>query len=138
LRSIILDSGAFIAAERFDSRVFNVLDVAGGDGNPILIDAPVIAEAWKTPPRTNAAKLVKTGDVVALTESRARAVGALLAGTATNQLADAGAALLARDNRPATVLTSDPNDIASLLRTLRCSVSVGAPKPGVDVTIEPL
>jgi hypothetical protein len=140
MRTIVLDSGAFIAAERRERRLVDFLEAAAREGATILLPAVVVAEMWRDPPRPLSAKLVGTADVVVpLDLSKAQSVGGLLGKTQTSQIVDANVATMAVDFNPSLVLTSDPADLELLVRALGASCSVSPKRTrGVAVIIEPL
>ena len=67
-------------------------------------------------------------------ESGARAVGVLLGKSATAQITDGHVCIVAIDVRPSIIVTSDPEDISSLLEAANMSYSIGEPRK-VDVIV---
>ncbi len=125
MRTIVLDAGAFVAAERNDRRLAAALRVAYRHRATVLAPATVIAEVWRDPPHhQNAALLEMIDTIVSLDLPRAKSVGVLLGLGRSAQVSDACVALLAAATQPSLVLTSDPSDIAKLVRSLGFACSV--------------
>jgi len=126
MRTLVLDSGAFIAAERRDRHFAELMAAATADGATILLPAAVIAEIWRTPPRPLSKTVVDFADeIVALDDALARQVGALIGAARSTQIVDGSVALVAIQSKPSIVLTSDPADIASLLKAAGESYGMG-------------
>jgi hypothetical protein len=118
---IILDSGAIIASERNDPTVAAILKAARKNRTPILVPATVVAETWRGP-STHARTAHLFGSIdgfPALNEQSARQVGALLALSKTGAIVDGNVVAVAIALRPATIVTSDVNDVTHLLKTAR-------------------
>lgn len=121
----MLDSGAFVAAERWDRRLATFL--AADKDATILIPAAVVAEIWRRPPRARSTALIDSAnDVVPLTLERAQAVGELLGASSTTQIVDATVAALAIAAAPSLVLTSDVHDIEALVNAAGVTCRIGA------------
>jgi hypothetical protein len=140
VRNIVLDAGAFIAAERRDRRLAALLSAAEKVGGTVLLPTPVIAEIWRDPPRQCSVQLMGTADdVISLDLGHACAVGELLGKSPKSQLVDASVATVALEYRPSIVLTSDPDDLERLLKALGATCSFDpAKKPQSDVIIAPI
>jgi hypothetical protein len=120
---IILDSGAIIASERNDATFAAILKAARKDRTPILIPATVVAETWRAA-STHARTAHLFGSVDGfpeLNEQAARRVGALLAISRTAEIVDGNVVAIAIALRPATIVTSDVNDITHLLQSAKIS-----------------
>ena len=118
---IILDSGAIIASERNDATFAAILKAARKDRTPILVPATVVAETWRGA-STHAWTAHLFGSVDAfpeLNEQTARRVGALLAISRTAEIVDGNVVATAIALRPATIVTSDVNDITHLLQSAK-------------------
>ena len=136
---IILDSGAIIASERNDATLAAILKAARKDRTPILVPATVVAETWRGA-STHARTAHLFGSVDGfpeLNEQTARRVGALLAISRTAEIVDGNVVAIAIALRPATIVTSDVNDITHLLQSLKISHALfGARAPAAaQVTI---
>ncbi len=116
---IILDSGAIIASERNDATLAAILKAARKNRTPILVPATVVAETWRgASAHARAAHLFGLVDgFPELNEQTARQVGALLAFSRTAQIVDGNVVAIAL--RPATIVTSDVNDISHLLQSAK-------------------
>lgn len=118
---IILDSGAIIASERNDATLAAILKAARKNRTPILVPATVVAETWRgASTHARAAHLFGSVDSFPeLNEQTARQVGALLAISRTAQIVDGNVVAIAIALRPATIVTSDVNDISHLLQSAK-------------------
>jgi hypothetical protein len=110
---LVLDAGAFVAFERGNTSVREHVAVARRLGYEIVTTSPVVAQVWRDSRQVMLARLISATDVDAPTELAARRAGELLAKTRTRDVVDALLVGRARDGD--TVLTSDPDDIESLL-----------------------
>lgn len=118
---IILDSGAIIASENNDPTLAALLKAARKNRTPILVPATVVAETWRgTSTHPRAASLFGSIDgFPELNENSARQVGALLALSKTAAIVDGNVVAIAIARPPATIVTSDMNDITHLLRSAK-------------------
>ena len=111
--SLILDAGAFIAYERGNRTVHAFLLAATEAADPVRTAAAVVAQVWRDGPRqVTLARLLRGIDEVPLTPARARAIGALLRLSRSDDVCDA--ALVELANNGDEILTSDPHDIARI------------------------
>lgn len=118
---IILDSGAIIASENNDPTLAALLKAARKNRTPILLPATVVAETWRGPsthPRT-ASLFGSVDGLPELNEKSARQVGALLAISKTAAIVDGNVVAIAIAQPPATIVTSDVNDITHLLQSAK-------------------
>jgi len=115
-RGLTLDTGALIAGER-RSDVFRASWYEAVRRHvPITIPAPVFAHAWRgRNPLID--RLLLACVFEPMTEQMARSIGRLLATAGTTDIVDAMVVLgaVARED---AVVTSDPDDIAGLVRAL--------------------
>lgn len=118
---IILDSGAIIASENNDPTLAALLKAARKNRTPILVPATVVAETWRGPStHPRAASLFGSVDgFPELNEKSARPVGALLAISKTAAIVDGNVVAIAIAQPPATIVTSDVNDITHLLQSAK-------------------
>jgi predicted nucleic acid-binding protein len=136
VRTLILDSGAFIASEKKRPFVAAYIASAEYHGDPVIAPAIVIAETWREPAAYALTFILASlDDVEPLDLPRAKVVGHLLGHSGTRQIADASVAEAASRHRPSLVLTNDAADISSLLRTLGCRVSENTSDPQADVVV---
>ena len=112
---LVLDAGAFIAADRRDQRVLAFFTRAKERKIPLLTSSPIVGQVWRDGRRrANLARLLKGVEVVAPDDAAARRAGLVLAKTGMSDVVDALlACLCATDD---VVLTSDPGDIENLVK----------------------
>ncbi|HEY7198988.1 MAG TPA: hypothetical protein VIC57_02195 [Candidatus Dormibacteraeota bacterium] len=119
---LILDSGALLALRRRSSGVWALLDRAQRAKAPVLVPAGVLAQTARGGPRDRDinAVLGRDGTVVsAHDEERARSAGWLLGRAGMSDAVDALVVAEALRHPSATIVTSDPNDIATLAHGYR-------------------
>jgi hypothetical protein len=110
---IVLDAGAFIAAERSDRAMWTRIKSALAAGPVPITSAAVLAQVWREDPRNALlSRLVKATQAVPLDTPTALAVGWLLAQTGTADAVDAALVLAAADGD--IIYASDPNDLTPL------------------------
>jgi hypothetical protein len=112
--STVLDAGALIAFDRGDRDTQTRLAVSRAASEGLVTVSPVVGQAWRNGTRqARLARMLHGIDVRIVTEADARRAGELLAMSGTADIVDA---LLALTVVPGDqVLTSDPNDIRTLL-----------------------
>lgn len=118
---VVLDAGALVALEKRKAKAVALLAELVAQRHAAHVPAGVVAQVWRgTPQQYAIARLLRTRAVrvAPLSEDIALRVGVLLGTTRTRDTVDAHVALLARA-LGATVVTSDPDDIGRLDRTLR-------------------
>jgi predicted nucleic acid-binding protein len=76
VRSIVLDSGAFVAAQSYKQQLMAYLKAAEKNDAALYVSAAVIAEVWRSPAPANAAKLLSRTTVVSLDIERSKRVSA--------------------------------------------------------------
>lgn len=112
---LILDAGALIGIDRNDRRVAALIELGRRADAELVSTAPVIAQAWR-----NGAKQAQLARALPMIHIRsvgideAKAAGELMASTNTSDVVDALLAQLAMPGDQ--ILTSDPGDLAALLR----------------------
>jgi hypothetical protein len=114
MSALVLDAGAFIAADRDDRSMIARLRIAQIHGHELRTSAIVIAQVWRNPGGKQArlARLLRAVDVRPVDEWMGRDAGTLLARAGTDDPIDATVVLVARSGD--RILTSDPDDIARL------------------------
>jgi hypothetical protein len=123
--AIVFDSGALIALERGDRRIAVLLDEATAGGVGAVTSSACVAEVWRNPARQARLTRALAGfRECSLDPAAARACGTLLAQAATDDIADAALCQLAGDGD--TILTSNPSDMARLLRARGVEAQVRA------------
>lgn len=110
--SLVYDTGALLAAERNDRRVWLIHKRAlQRDAQP-TVPAGALAEGWRGN-APNLARFLDGTDVDVLTDERARRSGLLLAGVTGVEVVDA-MVVEAAVRLGASVLTSNHDDLAAL------------------------
>ena len=116
--ALVLDAGGLIAVDRRNQWVRGLLLVSQHQGVAVRTSSAVVAQVWRDGARqANLARLLGTVEVASLDPAAGRRVGELLARTASADVVDAHLALLVEPGD--TVLTSEADDLADLLRTRR-------------------
>ena len=128
MNTLVLDTGALIALDRNDLRVWTALrDAVTADDN-IRVPSGAIAQAWRDGARqVLLARALSHCDEVVLAGSFARASGLLCGRASTADVIDASVALTvagAAHSDDVVVLTSDADDIRHLLSVLNVKARV--------------
>lgn len=112
--TLILDSGALLALERNDRRMWRRLKVSQLAGQVPLSHGGVLGQVWRGrgPRQALLAKALGGIEIRALDEARGRAAGELLALSATSDVIDAALVLLCEDGD--SLVTSDVKDMEPL------------------------
>lgn len=111
--TLVLDAGAFVAAERGDGEIAAAIAGELRAGRVAVTHGGVVGQVWRGGARqASVARLLAGVRVVPLDEDLGRRAGALLALTSTSDVIDAAVVLLADDGDE--ILTSDPRDLAVL------------------------
>lgn len=120
---MVLDAGALIGIERDDRRVAGLVELGRRVGADLVTVAPVVGQAWRGGARqARLARALPLVDVRPTSLSDAQSAGALLGESGSSDVVDA---LLAGHALPGDqVLTSDPEDLAHLLRTRQIAAQV--------------
>jgi hypothetical protein len=121
--SIVLDTGALIAADRGDRFIRAALESAEQDGTPLVTSAGALAQVWRDGARQARLARLRAGvSVRPLDEATARQIGELLAASGTADVVDAHVALLVEPE--GRVITSDEKDLRALLRSRQVTATV--------------
>lgn len=111
---VTYDTGALIAADRGERRMWARHRALLGRREVPTVPAPVVAQSWRGSARqAQLARFLAGCDVEALDDGQARSVGALAARAGTSDIVDAcvvEGAVRRRD----LVVTSDPDDLQSI------------------------
>lgn len=111
--SLVLDSGALVALERDERRMWVRLKAAQLDGEVPITHAGVLAQVWRGGPRqARLAQALGGIDVRPLDESLGRGAGRLLGVAGLADVVDAAVVLLAADGDE--IVTSDLADLEQL------------------------
>jgi hypothetical protein len=116
---VVLDAGAFVAAERRDRTMVALIRLFVASKTPLVTSAGVVAQVWRGGGHRQVpvAYLLKRTTVVDLGHAVARTLGRILGQRGTRDAIDAHVAFLARE-RNWPVLTSDPDDLHAIDPTL--------------------
>lgn len=112
----VLDTGALVGFDRNDRHVVAIVARALEHGDPLVIPAGVVAQAWRdgrTQVRLSRLLGSPVCEIVPLDDLAARSVGQLCGATGTDDITDAAVAFTARQ-RGLRVITSDADDIRRL------------------------
>lgn len=122
--SVVLDAGAFLAAERGSRRVNAVLLRERAEGRSLWTHGGVVAQVWRggVARQVPLARLLAQTEVVPLDDALGRPAGLLLRTTGGRDAIDAAVVGLLLDGDE--VLTSDPDDIAQLAGAARLRVHI--------------
>lgn len=119
----VLDTGALIALERGDRRLWGVLAARAKAGGVVIVPTTALAQAWRNGSRQAQLARALVQCEMASFDPLARAVGELCGRARTEDVCDAHVALVAA-RRAEVLYTSDPLDLQRLLRTLDSDVAV--------------
>ena len=123
--NLVLDGGALIGIDRDDRRTAGLIELGRRSGAVLVTTAPVVGQAWRGAARqARLARLLAMFDVRPAHLTQARAAGELLAATGTADVVDALLALLPVSGDQ--LLTSDPDDVRTLLIERRIPVTIVA------------
>ena len=124
MSALVLDAGAFVAAERGDRRLIARLRAARQHGVELRSTAIVVAQVWRDSQGRQAhlARLLRAVDIRPIDDEAGRAAGVLIGRAGTADPIDA-TVVLAADSGD-RILSSDPQDIHRLVTAARRSVTV--------------
>ncbi len=115
------DTGALIAAERGDRRLWALHRRALERGTAPTVPAGVLAQGWRGGPQAQVLRLLSGCRVENLDEGRARSVGTACAAASTYDIVDASVVVGAAARRD-LVVTSDVGDLERFRDVLRIDV----------------
>ena len=121
------DTGALIAAERRNPRMWKMHNSLIAQGVTPVVPAGALAQAWKDGSGTQAplARMLKQCQVEPLEESLAKQVGAASARTKSNDVVDISVVISAA-SRGDRIFTSDKKDINKIVSSLGYSTKISA------------
>lgn len=120
---IVYDTGALVAAERGNRRMWALHDAALREGVSPVVPAGVLAQAWRGGPQANLSRLLAGCTVMPLDESLARAAGTLCATADSSDVVDASVVVVAR-LAGAAIITGDAADLRSLVDAERNDIAI--------------
>lgn len=111
---LILDAGAFVAAERGNRDAVALVKRERLAGRAPVTNGAVVAQVWRGGHGRQApvARLLAGAEVVPVDDGLGRRAGMLLAASGGSDAVDAAVMALARDGDD--ILTSDPDDLRAL------------------------
>ena len=112
---VVLDAGAFIAAENRDRTMVALTRLFVASSTPLITSAGVVAQVWRGGGHRQVpvAYLLKRTEVVDLSRTVARTLGRMLGVCGARDVVDAHIVYLARE-RGWPVLTSDTDDLRAI------------------------
>ena len=113
MTGVTYDSGALIAADRDDRRMWRLHRRILERGQTPLVPAGVLGQAWRGGPQPRLSQLLAGCRVEELTEQIARRAGALLGATSRIDVIDASV-VVGVLTRSDAVFTSDRSDLEAL------------------------
>jgi hypothetical protein len=123
--TLLLDAGAFIAAERGDRDMVVRVKSERLAGRTARTHGGVVAQIWRGGPRqARVARLLGLVEIVALDDPLGRATGLLLGINGTSDVVDA--ALVSMAQAGDIVLTSDTDDLVALARSASADLEIVA------------
>lgn len=121
MAAVVYDTGALLAAERRDVRMWALHDEALSRDIVPIVPVVVLAQAWRGGPQTSLSRLLRGCGVEPDSEALGRAAGHACARAGTADAVDALVVVIALVYR-AAVFTSDPGDIGAILDALGAAV----------------
>jgi len=115
---VTYDTGALLAVERSDRRLWALHRRALERGVSPTVPAGVLGQAWRGGPQAQLSRLLAGCTIEDLTEVRSRAAGAACGRATTDDLIDA-TVVVGAVARGDLVVTSDPDDLAVIATALR-------------------
>ena len=125
MSGVTYDTGALLAAERGSEWMWTFHREVLGQGVYPTLPAVVLGQAWRGGPQARLSRLLHGCNVDPLTESQARAAGAVLAASGGSDLIDAAVVMtaLARND---LIVTSDPDDLRRIAAAIGRDLAVHA------------
>lgn len=124
MNGITYDTGALVAAERDDRRMWALHAGYLAEGVVPVVPAGVLAEAWRGGARQAAlTRLLAMCEIEDLTETQARAVGVLAAAARHDDVVDLSVVEGAA-RRGDGIVTADPRDLVTIARAARARVLI--------------
>jgi hypothetical protein len=127
MMGITYDTGALIAADRAERRIWARHRALLALREVPTVPAPVLAQSWRGGGRQALlARLLAGCDVEALDDGQARAVGSLAARAATTDIVDA-CVVEAAIRRHDLVVSSDPDDLQAIAAAVNRRLEIDRP-----------
>ena len=126
MRGVTYDTGALLAAERNDRRMWALHAGFLEEDVVPTVPAPVLAQAWRGGARhANLSRLLALCEIEAMTEEQARAIGRLARRSRHDDIVDL-AVVEGAVRRKDGIATSDPKDLGQIVAALGEHVSIEA------------
>jgi hypothetical protein len=127
LTGVTYDSGALVAAERGERRMWARHQALLLRRVVPVVPAPVVAQCWRgTPRQAQLARLLAGCDVEALDDTRARATGTLAGRARTSDIVDA-CVVEGALRRNHLVVSSDDGDLKAIAESISRPIEVHHP-----------
>lgn len=121
---LVYDSGALIAADRDDRRIWAIHARALQRGIRPIVPAGCVVESWRGGRQPNLARLLEGCEIEALDEQRSKRAGALRSGAQGSVSAVDATVFETCVRRGTAVATSDRSDIESLATAAKRRLSI--------------
>ncbi|MGF1668393.1 MAG: twitching motility protein PilT [Acidimicrobiia bacterium] len=125
MAGLTYDTGALIAAERSDRRIWALHRRALERGIVPTVPAGVVGQGWRDGPQAQMPRLLAGCRIEVLDEARARSAGAACRASGSADIVDASVVVGAAA-RGDLVVTSDPADLSVLTAVLRVDLEIEA------------
>ena len=113
MTSFVYDTGALLAAESNNVRMWTIHDEALATDRQPVVPAPVLAQAWRGGPQHRLSRLLRSCIVEPMDETTAREAGRACATAGSSDVVDATVIVTAVEYG-AEVVTSDGKDMEAL------------------------
>ena len=123
MSTVLYDAGVLVAADRNERRAWAEHKARLEFGILPVVPAPVVAQVSRSPRQAQLRRFLVGCAVLPFGENEAHEAGQLLGKTRTTNVVDAAVATVAI-RRDAVILTSDPVDIARLVRASGRKIAV--------------
>lgn len=124
MAGVTYDTGALVAAERNDRRMWALHAGLLAEEVVPTVPAPVLAEAWRGGSRqASLARLLQMCEVEPMSEEQARAVGDLVGRSGHEDIVDVTVIGGAR-RRGDSIVTSDPRDLERIASSVHARIVI--------------
>ena len=124
MAGVTYDTGALVAAERNDRRMWALHAGLLAEEVVPTVPAPVLAEAWRGGSRqASLARLLHMCEVEPMSEEQAKAVGELVGRSGHENIVDVTVIEGAR-RRGDSIVTSDPRDLDRIASSVRSRIVI--------------
>ena len=114
---IVLDSGSLISAEARSRVLWTLYDETLETGQDLVVTTPVLTQVWRGGSRQAIlSRFLRRCVIDTPSEATAKRAGELLGRTRTSDAVDALVVATAIERKATLILTSDPDDLKTLLQ----------------------